>query len=283
MKIGSSEAGAIGLGTAPLAFRDVPREAAVSLIREAVAQGVRLIDTALAYTRRDESSWAEETVAAALSGLSPGERPLVATKGGHWREGDHFPVDGRPETLRRHCHISLQALGVDRIGLYQLHHVDPDVPLAESVGALGELRDAGLIEMIGLSNVGVEQIEEAAAIAPIAAVQNRLSVAEPGDLPTAEHCAGRDITYLAYQPLAGGRGRVDAIAGVGQLAAVHGVSPAQIALAWLRARSISILPLVGATHTATLHDSLASAGVRLTAAELATLPGARPGELSSGD
>jgi len=274
VQIGTTEAGAIGLGTAPLAFRDVARDRAVALIREAVDRGVRLIDTALAYTRPDEPSWAEETVAAALSAFRPQQRPLVATKGGHWREGDRFPVDGRPETLRRHCRISLETLGVDRLDLYQLHHVDPSVPLGESVGALAELRDAGLIDMIGLSNVSPEQIDEAAAIAPIATVQNRLSLAEPGDLPTARHCAGRGITYLAYQPLAGGRGKIDDLPGLGQLAGAHGVSPARIALAWLMAQSGNILPLVGTTRTETLNDSLASAEVRLSDTELSSLRGA---------
>lgn len=275
MMIGTTDAGAIGLGTAALAFRDVPRDEAVALIREAVDHGVRLIDTALAYTRADELSWAEETVAAALGVFSAQDRPLVATKGGHWREGDAFPKDGRPETLRRHCQISLRALGVHRIGLYQLHHVDPAVPLGVSVGALAELRDEGLIEMIGLSNVSIDQIEEAEAIAPIAAVQNRLSVAVPGDLPTAEHCAARGIAYLAYQSLAGGRGRIDALPGIRELAAAHDASVAQVALAWLRARSTSILPLVGATRPATLHDSLASADLQLTDDESA---GITPGD-----
>lgn len=106
--------------------------------------GVALIDMALAYARAGVGSYAEQVVAQALRGVA-GEHPLIATKGGHWRDGDSFPVDGRPDTLRTHCEISLRTLGVDRIGLYQLHHVDPAVPLQDSVGALEQLRHEGKI------------------------------------------------------------------------------------------------------------------------------------------
>lgn len=141
-------------------------------------------------------------IARALRGLTT-ERPLVATKGGHWRRCDSFPVDGRPGTLRAHCEISLRALEVNRIDLYQLHHVDPQVPLPESVGALGQLWQEGEIAAIGLSNVTVAQLDEALAVAPIAAVQNRLSYRDPDDLPMALACAKRDVAYLAYSPFGG--------------------------------------------------------------------------------
>jgi pyridoxine 4-dehydrogenase len=124
-----------------------------------------------------------------------GELPLVATKGGHWRDGDRFPVDGRPEALRAHCDISLRTLGVDQIDPYFLHHLDPRVPLADSVGALAELRREGKIASIGLSNVTAAQLDMALDLVPIAAVQNRFSLSKPADLPTCRwpwpaRCAG---------------------------------------------------------------------------------------------
>jgi pyridoxine 4-dehydrogenase len=106
-------------------------EDSVATVRAAMEAGVTLIDTALAYTRPGVESYAEQVIAQALRGVQ-GEHPLIATKGGHWRDGDRFPIDGRPGPLRAHCEISLRTLGVDRIGLYQLHHVDPAVPLGAS-------------------------------------------------------------------------------------------------------------------------------------------------------
>jgi hypothetical protein len=121
----------------------------------------------------------------ALRGVT-GERPLIAAKGGHWRDGDSFPVDGRPDTLRAHCEISLRTLGVDQIGLYQLHHVDPAVPLLDSAGALEQLRQEGKIAALGLSNVTVAQLDEALTVAP-----NRF-----GSEPVLDSAALLDLTEL---------------------------------------------------------------------------------------
>jgi hypothetical protein len=142
MLIAGNETEGIGLGTAQFAFRDRTAEDSVATVHAALDAGVMLIDTALAYTRPGVESYAEQVVAHALRGLTTG-RPLVATKGGHWRRGDSFPVDERPDTLRVHCEISLRTLETDRIDLYQLHHVDSQVPLPDSVGALGQLRQEG--------------------------------------------------------------------------------------------------------------------------------------------
>lgn len=129
MRIGRYEVGAFGLGTAHFAFQaDLDSEESITTIRAAVDQGVRLIDTALAYARRDEPAYAETLVRRALLRSSADPEVLVATKGGHYRAGDSFPVDARPETLRAHCDASLKALGVEQIGLYQLHWVDPAAP-----------------------------------------------------------------------------------------------------------------------------------------------------------
>jgi pyridoxine 4-dehydrogenase len=213
---------------------------------------VMLIDTALAYTRAGVESYAEMVVARALRGLTSG-RPLVATKGGHWREGNRFPVDGRPETLRAHCEVSLRTLEVDRIDLYQLHHVDPEVPLPDSVGALKQLRQEGKIAAIGLSNVTVAQLDEALAVAPIDTVQNRLSYGDPGDLRTALACAERNVGYLAYMPFGGPSGIMPEAALA--VARRRGVSVHRVLLAWLRAQSPNIVPLAGASRPASIRDS----------------------------
>jgi aryl-alcohol dehydrogenase-like predicted oxidoreductase len=244
----------IGLGTAQFAFRDGTAEDSMATVHAALDAGVMLIDTALAYTRAGVESYAEQIVARSLRGLTTG-RPLIATKGGHWRRGDSFPVDGRPDTLRAHCHISLRTLETDRIDLYQLHHVDPQVPLPDSVGALGQLRQEGKIAAIGLSNVNIAQLDEALAVAPIAAVQNRLSYGDPGDLPMALACAERDVAYLAYSPFGGLAAPIPQAAIA--VARRRGVSPHRVLLAWLRQQSPNIVPLAGASRPASIRDSAA--------------------------
>lgn len=242
----------IGLGTAQFAFREGSAEDSVATVHAALRAGVSLIDTALAYTRAGVESYAEQVVARALRDITS-DRPLVATKGGHWRHGDDFSVDGRPGTLRAHCEISLRTLQTDRIDLYQLHHIDPAVPLPESVGALEQLRQEGKIAGIGLSNVTVAQLDEALAVAPIAAVQNRLSYGDPRDLPTALACADRKVAYLAYMPLGGPSGTPPERALA--VAKRHGVSVQRALLAWLRYQAPNIVPLVGASRPASISDS----------------------------
>jgi aryl-alcohol dehydrogenase-like predicted oxidoreductase len=260
----------IGLGTAPLAFREGTDAEAVATVRAALDAGIRIIDTALAYTRRGVESYAEQIVASALKGAT-GERPLVATKGGHWRDGDRFPVDARPATLRAHCEISLRTLGTDRIDLYFLHHVDPKVPLADSVGALAQLRQEGKIAAVGLSNVSVAQLDEGSAVTRIEAVENRLSYADPADLPTALACERRGIAYLAYAPLAAPSGRpLEAALAV---AGRHDASVQRVMLAWLREQAPGIVPLVGASRPASIRDS--ANPLHLTGRDLADLGAAR--------
>jgi pyridoxine 4-dehydrogenase len=243
----------IGLGTAPIAFSGGTEADGVATVRAALDAGVRLIDTALAYNRPGFESYAEHVVASALRGAAASERPLVATKGGHWLDGGRYPVDGRPATLRAHCGISLRTLGTDRVDLYFLHHVDPAVPLADSVGALAELRAEGKVAAVGLSNVTVAQLDAASAVTRVDAVQNRLSYADPGGLAVARACAGRGIAYLAYSPLAAPSGARQAAAL--RVAGRHGASTQRVLLAWLRAQAPNILPLVGASRPASIRDS----------------------------
>lgn len=258
----------IGLGTAQFAFKDGSREQSIATVRAALASGVHLIDTALAYTRLGETSTAESIVHDALAGYDGADDILVATKGGHWRDGDRFPVDGSEAALRAHVDISLGALGVEALDLYQLHHVDPAVPLEESIAVLERLRIEGKILQIGLSNVSREQLDSARRIAPISSVQNRLSFSRLSDLPLAVVCAELDIRYLAYLPLDG----PDAVIGPDDprraIAAARGVSVQALTLAWLRHLSPAIVPLVGASRPVTIIDSASSAGIDLSDQEI---------------
>jgi aryl-alcohol dehydrogenase-like predicted oxidoreductase len=268
-QVGERGIGPIGLGTAPLAFKDVSARQAVATVHAALDRGVTLIDTARAYTRPGVESYAEAIVAEALAGR---DGALVATKGGHYRDGDTFPVDARPAALRADCERSLKTLGVDTIGLYQLHHVDPHVPLVESVAALRELREEGKIAMIGLSNVSVGRLDQARAVTPIASVQNRLSYADRDDLPTAAYCGRNGIAYLAYMPLGGssasGAAPRDALR---EVAERHQVSAQQVQLAWLLAQGPHVVPLVGSSRPDTIRDSAAAAGLHLDADDLRLL------------
>jgi aryl-alcohol dehydrogenase-like predicted oxidoreductase len=264
----------IGLGTAQFAFKDGSREQSLATVRAALASGVRLIDTALAYTRVGEASTAESIVHDALVGYEAADDVLVATKGGHWRDGDRFPIDGSEAALRAHVDISLRVLGVEALDLYQLHHVDPVVPLEQSVAVLEQLRIEGKIVQLGLSNVSREQLDSARRIAPISSVQNRLSFTRMSDLPLAVECADLDIRYLAYLPLDG----PSAVIGPGdprrEIATARGVSVQALTLAWLRHLSPAIVPLVGASRPVTIIDSAASAGIALSIQEIEAISSA---------
>lgn len=258
----------IGLGTAPFAFAGGTFADAAATVRAALDAGVGLIDTALAYTRADAESYAEQVIATALREVADGDRPLIATKGGHWRQGDRFPVDGRPAVLRAHCEISLRTLGVQTIDLYYLHHVDPVVPLTDSVGALRQLRDEGKIAAIGLSNVTSAQLDLALTAAPVSAVQNRLGYADPADLPMALACAERGVAYIAHSTLAR-PSRAAALEAALAVARRHDASVQRVLLAWLRARVPGAVPLAGASRPASIRDSAVPLG--LTAQDLAEL------------
>jgi pyridoxine 4-dehydrogenase len=274
MIIGGRDAGTIGLGTAPLAFSNISVADAVYTFRAAIDAGVSLIDTARAYTRPGWDDFAEGVVATALADRGDRRELLVATKGGHRRAGGYFVVDARPAALRADCERSLRALSVDVIDLYQLHHVDPQVPLVDSIGALRDLQQVGKVRDIGLSNVDTNQIEDALTVAPIASVQNRLSYSDRGDLPTARYCAEHGIAYLAYMPLGGTHSPPAPDHALLTVAGRHGVSVQRVQLAWLLGLDAPVLPLVGATRMATIVDSAAATSLRLSEADLMRLRGA---------
>lgn len=268
----------VGLGCMRLSTepgRD--EERAVEVIHAALAAGVTLLDTASAYGRdEDDRGHNERMVARALAAWG-GDRSAicVATKGGMTRPGGRWVADGRAKSLAASCEASLRALGAASIDLYLLHAPDPQTPLATSVRALAELRRAGLARAIGLCNVTVAQIDEALRIAPIDTVQVALSLRAPVTLRTgvAAHCAARGIRVLAHSPLGGPR----LARGVGRdatlraVAARHGATPHEIALAWLYALPFAIVPLPGATRPETAESAARAATVTLSADDLDAL------------
>jgi aryl-alcohol dehydrogenase-like predicted oxidoreductase len=255
----------------PLSHPDVVEtRRAVATIHAALDAGANLLDTADAYCPGEDMGHNERVVAKALEGRR--DDVVVATKGGHTRPGGAWELDGRPEYLRAACERSLRALGTDRIDLYQFHRPDPEVPFAESVGAIAELRAEGKVRDVGLSNVTVEQLAEAEAIVPVAAVQNELSLAFPGPIGRGEvaACAERGIAYLAWSPLGGvgtGRDAPGRNARIAELAERHGASPQQVTLAWLRALSPAVVPIPGSSRPETAAASMAAAGLVLTEEE----------------
>ena len=276
-RLGGLQVSAIGLGEMQLSLAGRPDQAqAFRTVHAALDAGVTLIDTADAYCI-DESDMGhgERLVAKALAAW-PGDRDrvLVATKGGHTRPGGRWEVDGRPEYLRQACEASLRALGVEAIGLYQFHRPDPKVPFAESVGALAELRAAGKVRLVGLSNVSVDQINQARELVDVASVQNEFSPRFRRSEGELAFCAAERIAFLPWSPL-GGIGRGRDLGGrhraFAEVAEAHGVSPQQVALAWELAKAPVVIPIPGASRPETITDSLAAASLRLGDDELARL------------
>ncbi|MBB5806511.1 aryl-alcohol dehydrogenase-like predicted oxidoreductase [Saccharothrix ecbatanensis] len=277
-RIGGVEVSAIGLGAMPMSLEGRPdRAQSIETIRTAVDKGVTLIDTADAYSA-DDSDFGhnEELIAEALKGV---DGVMVATKGGHTRtSGGGWDVNGRPEYLKAACDASLRRLGVDAIDLYQFHRPDPAVPVAESVGALAELLDAGKIKLAGVSNFDPTQIRQANEIlgGRLASVQNQFSPAFRSSEPELELCAELDIAFLPWSPLggisaAGELGaRFTAFAEVGR---AHGVSPQQVCLAWMLAKAPQVVPIPGSSRPASISDSADAVHLELSEEELRRLDG----------
>jgi aryl-alcohol dehydrogenase-like predicted oxidoreductase len=276
-RLGGLQVGAIGLGEMPMSLAGRPDEAqSIRTIHAALDAGVTLIDTADAYCR-DESDFGhgERLVAKAQAAWSRDrDRVLVATKGGHTRPGGSWELDGRPEHLRQACEASLRALGVEAIGLYQFHRPDPKVPFAESVGTMAELKAAGKVRLVGLSNVSVDQIRQARQLVQVASVQNEFSPRFRRSEGELAFCAAEGIAFLPWSPL-GGIGRGRELGGrhraFGEVAEAHGVSAQQVALAWQLAKAPAVIPIPGSSRPETITDSAAAAGLRLSEDELARL------------
>lgn len=246
-------------------------EAAKRLLRRVVERGVNLIDTADSYG----PEVSENLIAEALHPYPDGL--VIATKGGLRRSGPgQWPRDARPERLKECCEASLRRLKLDRIDLYQLHSPDPEVPYEDSVGALKELQDEGKIRHVGVSNVSVDELEQARAIVEVVTVQNRYSLEDRDSEDVLEACEAAGTGFIPWFPLAVGRlaepgGPLD------EIAHRHDATPAQIALAWLLARSPVMLPIPGTSSIDHFDENLAAAEVELSPGEVAEIGSASEG------
>jgi aryl-alcohol dehydrogenase-like predicted oxidoreductase len=235
------------------------------LLRQVVQAGVDLIDTADSYG----PEVSENLIAEALSPYP--EELVIATKGGLTRPGpNRWEPAARPERLKRCCEDSLTRLRLDRIDLYQLHRVDPQVPIEDSVGALAELQEEGKIRLIGVCNVDSEELERAQQIAPIASVQNRYSFADRRSEDVLRACEQQGLGFLPWAPLevADAAKLGDKLA---ELARTHEASQVQVALAWLIAHSPVTLPIPGTSSIAHFQENLEAAQLELSQEELDAL------------
>src|SRR3954468_16679087 len=250
--------------TGPGIWGDPPDpEASKGVLRRAVELDVNFIDTAAAY----EAS--ERLIGEALAPYPEGL--VVATKAGHYRTGpDQWEIDGSPDTLRRQTEESLAFLRIDRLDLQQLHRVDRKVPIEESVGALKELQDEGKVRHIGVSNVTVEQLRRAQSAAEIVSVQNEYNLGNRESDDVVDVCEAEGLAFLPWYLLDAGR-----LAGRGgpleEVAAKHGATGSQVALAWLLQRSPAILVTPGTNSRDHLEENVAAADLRLDDADLEAL------------
>jgi aryl-alcohol dehydrogenase-like predicted oxidoreductase len=264
-----------------LSIRDrPPEEQGIRVIHNALDAGVTLIDTADVYCLDDSELGHNERLIARALRSWPGDRSriIIATKGGMRRPAGRWEIDGSPRQLKSACEGSLAALGVDRIDLYQLHVPDPRVPLAESVGALADLQREGKIRWVGLSNVSVAEIREAETIVPITTVQNRLNpfFREALSEGIVEYCTGREIGFMAYSPTGGGRLNLKLPAHplLQPTAARLGITPHALVLAWVLARSPSVIVIPSARTVEHALDSVTAAELTLSETDLAAITAA---------
>ncbi len=240
----------------------------IRVLKRAVDLGVNLIDTANSYG----PYVSEELIREALHPYPRGV--VIATKAGLARTGpDQWHPLGRPEYLRQECMMSLRRLGVDRIDLFQLHRIDPKVPADEQFGVLRDLQKEGKVRHVGLSEVGVKEIEAAQRVVPIVTVQNRYNLTDRGSEDVLNHCEKEKIGFIPWFPIASGKlassgGVVD------RIAKSVGATPAQIALSWLLHRSAAMLPIPGTSTVSHLEENCEAARVELTDQQVTELSAA---------
>jgi pyridoxine 4-dehydrogenase len=260
----------LGFGAMQITGRGVwgpprDRDEAIRVLRRAVELGIDFIDTADSYG----PDVSEELIREALHPYRDGL--VIATKAGLTRSGPgQWHSNGRPEYLRRQAEASLRKLGLERIELFQLHRIDSRVPLEDQLGALAALRDEGKIRHVGLSEVSVHELEAARGIVPIASVQNLYNLANRSAEDVLEVCERDGIGFIPWFPLATGR-LARPRGALGALARRTGATPAQLALAWLLARSPVMLPIPGTSSIAHLEENVAAATLDLGPAQLAEL------------
>lgn len=272
LELGDLAVGRLGFGAMRLCGPGVwgepedPRSAE-AVLRRVVEMGINIIDTADAYGPEVN----ERQISSALYPYP--EDLVIATKGGHVRPGPgSWETDGSPKHLREACEGSLRRLRLDRIDLYQFHRPDPRVAFEDSVWALAELRDEGKIRHIGLSNVGVRELVMALDIVPVVSVQNRYNLADRSSEAVMETCEREGVAFIPWFPLATGKlaspgGDLD------EVATRHGATPAQVALAWLLARSPVMLPIPGTSSVEHLEENVAATRLELSEDEVAMLSG----------
>jgi pyridoxine 4-dehydrogenase len=246
LEIAGADVARVGLGTNRL----TNTTESVAFVREAVSAGVGMIDTAHLYAGGES----EAAIGAALNPVPDG--CVVATKGGY------RPGEGRPEALRAQIEESLRRLRTDTIALYYLHRVDPQTPLEKSLAVIGEYKDRGAIREVGISAVGVDEIERARRVVPIAAVQNHYNLAERDFDAVVDYCAREGIVFVPYYPLRGGD------PGLEEIAERQGATSQQIALAWLLGRSPTMLPIPGTLSLEHMRQNLAALEIALSDDEL---------------
>lgn len=238
------------------------RDEAKAVLRRATELGVNFIDTADSYGPHVS----EELICEALRPYP--DDLVIATKGGLERTGPgRWPVNGRPSHLIEACEGSLRRLKLDQIPLYQFHRPDPAVALEDSIGALVTLKGQGKIRHIGLSNVTEEQVRRAQRLTPIVSIQNRYNVDDRQSESLVDLCEQEKMVFLPWAPIQD----LDSNRAVREMARRHHATPRQIALAWLLARSRSILPIPGTGTVSHLEDNIAAAAIELTSAEVASV------------
>ncbi|WP_371596788.1 aldo/keto reductase [Streptomyces sp. NBC_00564] len=237
----------------------------VRVLRRLIELGVTFIDTADSYG----PSVSERLIKQALHPY-PAEL-VIATKGGFTRPGPGmWQPNGRPEYLRRQAELSLRNLGVDRIDLYQLHRIDPMVPVEESLGELTRLQQEGKIRHIGMSQISVAELKQARAAAEIVSVQNRYNLADRASEDVLDYCEAENLAFIPWFPIATGS-LAEAGGPLARISKSRSATPSQLALAWLLRRSPVILPIPGTSSVAHLEENVAAAAVRLSDEEFKTL------------
>ena len=273
----------LGLGAMPLSITGRPEEAdAIRVVHRALELGVSWIDVADSYCLNEgDIGYGERLVARAVATWpGAGEDVMVTTKGGYVRPRGEWELDGRPSHLRAACDASLKALGVSSIFLYQLHGPDPRVYWPDSVGALADLRAAGKIQHVGVCNVDVGHLKDAAKVVPVATVQNRFNAYDRQCLSNGviEWCERNGAAFIAHSPMGGHRGHVrianDPV--LGAVARRRGVTPYEVELAWLLSLSSWLFAIPGASRPASIESSAKAAALRLEPDDLAELKRAFP-------
>jgi aryl-alcohol dehydrogenase-like predicted oxidoreductase len=274
VRLGQFTVNRLGFGTMQLSGPGVwgppdDPEAAIAVLRRAVALGVDFIDTADSYGPHVT----EELIRQALSPYP--EHLRIGTKAGFARTGpDAWVALGRPEYLRQQCEMSLRRLGVERIDVFQLHRIDPTVPAADQFGLLKSLRDEGKIAEVGLSEVGVADLEAAQKVLAIVSVQNQYNLAQRGADDLLNHCTQHEIAFIPWFPLANGKlSRPDGP--VDQVAQQLGATMSQVALAWLLHRSPVMLPIPGTSSLSHLEENYAALTLTLSEEQFTELDNAR--------